>query len=43
LEAYALEDGGWKEIGRFAGAASVSVAPFDAVAINLGDLWAATA
>lgn len=43
LEAYALEDGGWKEIGRFAGAASVSVAPFDAVAINLRDLWASTA
>jgi hypothetical protein len=43
LEAYSLEDGAWREIGRFAGAASASVAPFDAVAINLSDLWAPTA
>ena len=43
LEAYALDGGVWREIGRFAGAAPVSVAPFDAVTINLGDLWAPTA
>ena len=43
LEAYALEGEAWREIGRFAGAALVSVAPFDAVTINLGDLWAPTA
>jgi len=42
LEAYALDTGTWREIGRFAGAALVSVAPFDAVTINLGDLWAPT-
>jgi Uma2 family endonuclease len=39
LEAYALEAGAWREIGRFAGAAQVSVAPFDAITINLGSLW----
>ena len=43
LEAYALDGGAWREIGRFAGAALVSVAPFEAVVINLGDLWAPTA
>ncbi|HYN78734.1 MAG TPA: Uma2 family endonuclease [Lamprocystis sp. (in: g-proteobacteria)] len=43
LEAYALEGGTWREIGRFAGASRVSVAPFDAVTIDLGDLWAPTA
>jgi Uma2 family endonuclease len=43
LEAYALDGGAWREIGRFAGAALVSVAPFEAVAINLGDPWAPTA
>ena len=39
LEAYALEGGTWREIGRFAGAQRVAVAPFDAVTINLSDLW----
>jgi len=43
LEAYALDSGTWREIGRFAGAAEVSVAPFEAVTINLDDLWAPTA
>jgi Uma2 family endonuclease len=43
LEAYALEGGAWREIGRYAGAALVSVAPFAAVTINLDDLWAPTA
>ena len=43
LEAYALDGGAWREIGRFAGAASASVAPFEAVTINLDDLWAPTA
>jgi Uma2 family endonuclease len=42
LEAYALDGDAWREIGRFAGAAVVSVAPFAAVAINLEDLWAPT-
>ena len=42
LEAYALEGGAWREIGRFAGGAQVSVAPFDAVTIDLSDLWAPT-
>ena len=40
LEAYALENGAWQEIGRFADAAAVSVAPFAAVTIRLDDLWA---
>jgi Uma2 family endonuclease len=43
LEAYALNAGAWREIGRFAGSELVSVAPFDAVTINLDDLWAPTA
>jgi len=39
LEAYALAAGGWREIGRFAGSEPVSVAPFEAAAIDLGKLW----
>jgi Uma2 family endonuclease len=42
LEAYALKDGTWREIGRFAGAARVSVPPFAAAEIALDDLWAPT-
>lgn len=40
LEAYALEAGTWREIGRFADGAQVRAAPFDAVTIDLGGLWA---
>lgn len=43
LEAYALDGGTWREIGRFAGGAWVSVLPFDAVSIRLDDLWVPTA
>ena len=43
LEAYALEDGTWREIGGFASNEGVSIAPFDAVTIELSDLWAPTA
>jgi hypothetical protein len=43
LEAYALDAGAWREIGRFAGTERVAVAPFGAVTINLADLWAPTA
>jgi Uma2 family endonuclease len=39
LEAYALEAGVWRELGRFAGATRVSVAPFDTTTINLAALW----
>jgi hypothetical protein len=39
LEAYALEDGTWREIGRFANGDLVIVAPFDAVSIQLADPW----
>lgn len=42
LEAYALEASAWVEIGRFAGGATVAVTPFEAVAFDLGDLWAPT-
>ncbi|NCC35988.1 MAG: Uma2 family endonuclease [Chloroflexia bacterium] len=42
LEAYALNGDAWRQIGQFAGAARVSVAPFDAVTISLDDLWAPT-
>ena len=40
LEAYALDAGAWREIGRFAGSDQVRVAPFDAITIDLNDLWA---
>ncbi len=39
LEAYALGAGVCREIDRFPGAALVSMAPFEVVSINLGDLW----
>jgi hypothetical protein len=39
LEAYALTGEDWREIGRFAGRDRISVAPFDAIAIDLADLW----
>jgi Uma2 family endonuclease len=39
LEAYALSDGDWVEIGRFGGRDRVAVPPFDAVTIDLTDLW----
>ena len=39
LEAYALTGGDWREVGCFAGGDRVSVAPFDAIAIDLADLW----
>jgi Uma2 family endonuclease len=39
LEAYLLEGGRWREIGRFAGNAAVRARPFEAVAIDLGVLW----
>ena len=42
LDAYARDGGAWREIGRFTGGARVSVAPFEAVAIGLDDLWAPT-
>jgi Uma2 family endonuclease len=42
LEAYSLDGDAWREIGRFAGGARVSVAPFEAVTISLDDLWAPT-
>ncbi|WP_295393470.1 Uma2 family endonuclease [uncultured Thiodictyon sp.] len=35
LEAYALAGGGWQDIGRYAGNAAVTVAPFDAISIRL--------
>jgi len=42
LEAYALEGGTWREIGRLAGSGRVSLPPFEAVAISLEDLGAPT-
>lgn len=39
LEAYALHDGGWREIGRFTGDDAVAVAPFAELTIQLADLW----
>jgi len=39
LEAYALEAGTWREIARHGGDGRVAVPPFDAVEIDLGELW----
>jgi Uma2 family endonuclease len=39
LEAYALADGNWVEIGRYGARDRVSVTPFDAITIDLTDLW----
>lgn len=40
LEAYRLVDEKWRSLGTFRDDDIVSVAPFDAVAIRLSDLWA---
>lgn len=42
LEAYALEAGHWREIGRFRADAIVCIAPFDAVPLELDALWGPT-
>jgi Uma2 family endonuclease len=39
LEAFALEGGTWRAIGRYSGSDRVAVPPFDAVTIPLEDLW----
>lgn len=39
LEAYMLVDGDWRPLGVFRDDDVVSVAPFDAIAIRLSDLW----
>lgn len=39
LEAYGLRDGDWVEIGRFGGGDQIAVPPFEAVTIDLTDLW----
>ncbi len=39
LEVYALERGSWREIGRFEHNDKVAIAPFEAVTIDLTDLW----
>jgi len=40
LEAYALQDGDWQAIGRFAGHDQAAIDPFAAVTIELAGLWA---
>ena len=39
LEACALQDGQWRHLGIFWNRDTVSVQPFEAVAVELGDLW----
>jgi Uma2 family endonuclease len=40
LEAFVLdEDGAWRDVGRFADTDRAAVPPFDAVTLDLGDLW----
>ncbi len=40
LEAFALREGCWTVIGLYQDNATVNIAPFEALALNLGDLWA---
>lgn len=40
LETFELNDGRWIDAGSFAGESMVRAAPFDAVALELGALWA---
>lgn len=42
LEAFALHDGRWTVIGLFQEQDAVSVEPFNAIALELGALWAET-
>lgn len=42
LEAYQLEGGAWREIGRFTGADQVAVPPFEALTLDLSGLWLPT-
>jgi Uma2 family endonuclease len=39
LEAYALRQGQWAEVGRFTGSTPARIPPFDAVLVDLGALW----
>jgi Uma2 family endonuclease len=39
LEVLSLEDGGWVQIGRYEGDAKVRAAPFEAIQLDLHDLW----
>ncbi len=39
LEAYRLDADAWLEIGRFSSTDHVSVSPFEAISIDLKDLW----
>lgn len=40
LEAFALEEGDWRQLGTWRGDETVAVSPFDAVQLALRDLWA---
>jgi len=40
LEAFALREGRWTVIGLFQDGETVQVAPFEELALNLGDIWA---
>jgi len=42
LEAFALESGSWRDIGRFTRSDVVAVAPFEASPIQLADIWLPT-
>jgi Uma2 family endonuclease len=39
LETYQLQDGRWLNLANYAGDDKVSAAPFDAIQLELGDLW----
>ena len=39
LEAYGREDGHWRLLAQAADTASIAVPPFDALVLELGNLW----
>ena len=39
LEAYRLENGGWRLLGTFSGDDQVRAEPFEAVELSLSKLW----
>ena len=39
LEAYALDDGAWRLLAEASGTDTVAIAPFDALQLDLGNLW----
>lgn len=39
LEAFALKEENWQSLGLFSGSDRASIPPFDAIILDLGELW----